>query len=463
MSSTASPIDLSVPLASPSLLTTAPSRRQSCDRCHSQKLRCTPAGGGRTGACGRCYRHGTQCVYSPSRPKGRPSLHHYKGETVLMPPTSRRETVVQPITPEEYDCTSIQQLGMTNSFQLSAPAPPHASGTIVPYQPESDLILAPGPYLEIMSEAWSDHALQPDVCSWDTTHAQYYPVGFSWMSNTHMDIQTGDENALQDSFIPELRGGQHLGSVNVSSQLRQVPLCRFKNATIALGRLTPRVQALSNKSQEVSKNGRLSYKQGNTNGRVPPLLLNDGVFKLVMAWLLDPSEDTNDEGSILNSLSTTENELRNEEVIVELVSCSSEFTTTILSLQEELGSRTYMAMSDNQVARHLVVACHLLLLDSFGAVLGALQDVADAEHHAPRGTITPGFTDLRLAMVVQLCSYLFVRQCRVVDAYLEGKPGPKSNAGSPNGGTDDERVIQELKARVDNRVAWFQTLWHGST
>ncbi|KAF5572707.1 transcriptional regulator [Fusarium pseudoanthophilum] len=461
MSSTATSIDLSAPLAPPSPPTTSPSRRQSCDRCHSQKLRCTPVKTNRTGACSRCYRHGTQCVYSLSRPKGRPSLHHYKGETVLMPTTSRLETVAQLLTPEEYDCASIQEPGMTYSLQLSAT--PHASGTIDPCQLASDPILAPGPYLEPMPEAWSDHALQRGICSWDTTHAQYHPIGFSWMSNTHMDIQTGDENALQDSLIPELQGDWHLGPVNVSSQGRQLPLCRLKNATIALGRLIPRVQALSNKIQEVFKNRRISYKQGDTGRCVPPLLLNDGVFKLVMAWLFNPSEDTDDEGSILNSLWATKNELRNEEVIVELLSCSSEFTKATVSLQKELGSRIYKAVSDNHVAHHLVVACNVLLLDSFEAILGALQDVADAERHTAQGTITPGFADLRLAMVVQLCSYLFVRQCRVVDAYLEEKSGPKSNAGPPNGGSDDWRVIQTLKAGVDSRFAWFQTFWHGST
>jgi hypothetical protein len=178
-----------------------------------------------------------------------------------------------------------------------------------------------------------------------------------------------------------------------------------------------------------------------TDRHVPPLLLTDDVFKLVMALIFNPSEDTNDEGSILNSLSTTENELRNEEVIVELFSCSSEFSMTTLSLQEKLGSRTYKAVSGNHVAHHLVVACHVLLLDRFGAVLGTLQDAAAAERHAAQGTITPGFVDLRLRNVVQLCPYLFMRQSRVVDAYLEVKSGPKSNTGSPNGATDDGRVI----------------------
>ena len=60
----------------PSITTSAPLMRQSCDRCHKQKLRCTRAGkNGNTGACDRCFRKHTQCVFSSSLPKGRPSMY----------------------------------------------------------------------------------------------------------------------------------------------------------------------------------------------------------------------------------------------------------------------------------------------------------------------------------------------------------------------------------------------------
>lgn len=56
--------------------TSAPLMRQSCDRCHKQKLRCTRAGNnGNTGACDRCFRKHSHCVFSSSLPKGRPSMY----------------------------------------------------------------------------------------------------------------------------------------------------------------------------------------------------------------------------------------------------------------------------------------------------------------------------------------------------------------------------------------------------
>ena len=52
-----------------------PPQRQSCDRCHKQKLRCIRNKNTNSGVCDRCLSKRAQCVYSLSLPKGRPSLH----------------------------------------------------------------------------------------------------------------------------------------------------------------------------------------------------------------------------------------------------------------------------------------------------------------------------------------------------------------------------------------------------
>jgi hypothetical protein len=49
--------------------------RQSCDRCHKQKLRCKRPDDGDMDSCERCLRKGAQCTYSSSLPKGRPSTY----------------------------------------------------------------------------------------------------------------------------------------------------------------------------------------------------------------------------------------------------------------------------------------------------------------------------------------------------------------------------------------------------
>ncbi|KAF5603919.1 uncharacterized protein FSUBG_7017 [Fusarium subglutinans] len=312
---------------------------------------------------------------------------------VLMPPKSHRETVVQPLTLEEYGGATIQEPGMTHSLQLSTP--PQASEAIAPCQPESDPISAPGPYLELMPEAWGDCALQPDVYWWDTMHVRCQATGPSVSTlNAPTAVHLGFHDFGEEICVSELQGDWHLETRDNLSTMGQPSLYSYNNPIKILGHLTPRAQALSNKSREVFENRGSFHKQGDIDLRFPPLLRNDAAFKLVMTWLFNPSEDMNDECSILNSLSTTTDELRNEEVVVELVSCSSKFATTTLSLQEELGSRTNKAASDENVAHHLVTACHALLLDSFGAVLGALQGAADTDRHARRG---PCRQDMRIS------------------------------------------------------------------
>jgi len=58
-----------------------PPQRQSCDRCHKQKLRCIRNKNQNGGVCDRCLSKRAQCVYSYSLPKGRPSLHRLADES----------------------------------------------------------------------------------------------------------------------------------------------------------------------------------------------------------------------------------------------------------------------------------------------------------------------------------------------------------------------------------------------
>ena len=56
-------------------------QRQSCDRCHKQKLRCIRSKSSEGGVCDRCLSKRAQCVYSFSLPKGRPSLQRLAEES----------------------------------------------------------------------------------------------------------------------------------------------------------------------------------------------------------------------------------------------------------------------------------------------------------------------------------------------------------------------------------------------
>ncbi|KAL5592148.1 hypothetical protein FOVSG1_011037 [Fusarium oxysporum f. sp. vasinfectum] len=321
-----------------------------------------------------------------------------------------------------------------------------------PCQLGSDPTLASGPYLQLMPETLPDHAPQLGVCSWDAMHAQYQPIDLSNLaSSTPMDMQLGLHDSLLDLCM---LGAQQVPHLCMTQQLASQPPYNPDTAMLRLVQLVSRLHALSNKSHELFENWELSQNLRHVDGPVPAIFLNNAVFNVVARRLLNPLGDTDDEWT---------NESANEGLLVEMLSFSSKLTKATLALGEELGTRTNKAVCDNSVAQHLVVACHMLLLSSFGAVLGALQDGADAERRAVPETTASGLEDPRLAMVVQFCSYLLVRQCRVVDAYLQANSGPKSSAEYRNEGTEDQKLIQELKAQVNSQVASFQRLWHGDT
>lgn len=70
-------------------------RRQSCDRCHRQKLRCVRQGSSSTtGVCDRCLRQGAPCVYSFSLPKGRRST--YAGNPAPSDSPTSRSAIANP-------------------------------------------------------------------------------------------------------------------------------------------------------------------------------------------------------------------------------------------------------------------------------------------------------------------------------------------------------------------------------
>ncbi|KAF9768229.1 hypothetical protein IL306_014492 [Fusarium sp. DS 682] len=271
-----------------------------------------------------------------------------------------------------------------------------------------------------------------------------------------MDMDLGFHEALPGLCMPELQRDDYL-------QPMLQPPCSLHTAINSLSQLIPRLQILSKNSLELKENREVNQKFGYDVQARTTLFSNDAVFKLVAAWFLNSAGDTDDDWVVQYCSVTCMSEEAKGEILLELLSCSSKLTKTTQSLQEEFGTRSPASPCFSSVAQHLVVACHILLLSSFASVLGALQDDAEAARPADKAAvITPqrdaGLDDLRLTMAAQLCSYLSVRQCCVVDAYLQTDSGPKSSAVSPNDATEDQKVIQELKAQIESRIAWFQSL-----
>ncbi|KAF4769884.1 hypothetical protein HAV15_011413 [Penicillium sp. str.  len=99
-------------------------RRQSCDRCHRQKLRCVRQGSSSTtGVCDRCLRQGAPCVYSFSLPKGRRST--YAGNAAPSDSATSRSAIANPRCTPTYSPIPAPELpAETSSEPVSAARTP---------------------------------------------------------------------------------------------------------------------------------------------------------------------------------------------------------------------------------------------------------------------------------------------------------------------------------------------------
>lgn len=121
------------------------------------------------------------------------------------------------------------------------------------------------------------------------------------------------------------------------------------------------------------------------------------------------------------------------------------------------------------VVRHLVIACHTLLLNIYVAVLTALQHEANkspcpyVRNSDEARTPAAALDDIRLVTVVQLCSFLIKRQYQAVDLYISAQspqPAPQPNQLSgaypsslPLSTNADRQVMSDLETEVQRRLA----------
>ncbi|KAJ5188315.1 hypothetical protein N7491_004640 [Penicillium cf. griseofulvum] len=118
-----------------------------------------------------------------------------------------------------------------------------------------------------------------------------------------------------------------------------------------------------------------------------------------------------------------------------------------------------------QVIHYLVMACEALLLEIYVAILVALQHEA---YSSTNGTV---LGDVRLVLIVELCSYLIERQLQAVDSYLapqsrmhphimSGVIPPKFDIpGGPDSLDKDRDMLNDLRNQVQERLGHLrQTL-----
>ncbi|KAL9030706.1 MAG: hypothetical protein Q9196_001204 [Gyalolechia fulgens] len=534
------------PTATPPTSSTAPPARQSCDRCHKQKLRCTRENNSNGGVCDRCFRKRIQCVYSFSLPKGRPSLYRLEGESTTnktggkdgagsahqsVKPTA---TAVANWDPEASDADANAD-GSTrmneNATQVANPSTDEHSDFAGLMDTSMDVSTDTWPGLDPLS--WDDDRSTLDLSCANAVVASLddydpasstRPPGPPSLCHPHAYGHGQPGRAVFEEHHGSSRshmgkdiavGGDGTMNMSLDNYMNRPSLFITQ-----LSQLSSRLSSLRYESYTLAK-AALSPSWRLSNDRQMPLI-DAAAFESVGAWLAHgqdsanmnahPSVHTVAEGpdphpslapgpkpggghGILHDVFSASHRLleilRHLQVKSIVEPCSSSTTTSAstppadlvghdggyLGLTNDSRSTTPSSGSQRQsgstmqIIRHLVMACEALLLEIYMAVLIALQH--DAYHGAAMNTMALG--DVRLVLVVQLCSYLIESQHQAVDLCLtpQSPLRPLSVSGMrplqldhfgaeqlvPPVYTTEREVLGDLRHQVQQRLAHLrQTL-----
>ncbi|KAJ5825002.1 hypothetical protein N7447_007342 [Penicillium robsamsonii] len=392
--------------------------RHSCDRCHSQKLRCARTGAENTGACMHCQRKHVQCVYSFSLPKGRLSVHE-PIDADQDPPS----TPLPPLTsPPPASPKTLAGQSIIQSIQPSS-----TSG--IPG------LLGDGEFpkkgaAEDTDPAWAGPApvqASPDV------------LGQSQCTDAQSSISK--------------TGSGETDSGLVTGQLSQL--------SIRLSRLCRLAQELASPS----------IQPGNERVRIGSQPLIDATaFDSVASWLAHGSTgfDSFESTRCSTGRPTQEPDIKTPGGVLYYLFSDSHFMLEILrDLHPEVGAMPITTMPspkesnpfDNVICR-LSIGCYSSLMNIYISVLDILEHDAKLSNRAERTALG----DIQLVSIVQICSYLIERQNQAIGLYLSAKgsmtvspwqdPMAKSNEPvlqSPD--TANREEMRRLEMEVQQRLS----------
>lgn len=371
-----------------------PVMRQSCDRCHQQKLRCTREANKNTGTCDRCFRRRVQCVYSLSLPKGRPSIFPPSQEDVdVLQPHERTESTgfvddslsLSPIRPSVLGGThSDPEINISNEIHidgldLDLGRDARENGGEDRVSPKSDI----GPRqagklsssLDVSSVPWPSSFLGDEI-RMDWTDDNQPQERFNWnhILNTPESLDAlpiapdRENSSMRESAMPgrasstaiiepQSRHNGFMHSSNRSSSIecdmdgnriesQVVLLHHLSLLNIRLITLQQRIIALSEPTQS-------SNKPGTSDQAISTKLLDGASFQSLAGWLSGTPDLPSRGSSFQNTDSDSYFALKPEEggkrgVLHDVFSASRQFLEIIGSLDNKVnlaagGSDSFIA------------------------------------------------------------------------------------------------------------------------
>ena len=443
-----------------------PAKRQSCDRYHAQKLRCSRQGSGEGGICTRCFRQSAECVYSTSLPKGRPNTTHRlagAGVTslpaVASAPTANMttETTTTNSTPCHIDVDFTSALAATPSTHTTMSAMSSSPATL-----EHDLATEP---LPSPLDDWSSELDPFWPCGWINSE---FPADALTTNSTNLNPTTACINtAKADSAASSSSSTSTSTSASSSAPPSSDPDACVATATQAC------VTQLSELLSYLSSAFTLAQQ-----GLIGPLV-TDVAFDTVATLLisanpplpLNPSPacstlrvaflGTQRLLDILHRLRLlSKSDLPAEIAATAIPTPSASSGSLSLPPPPPYNSGSIIEHPQQSryastVIHHIVLACHNLLLNIYDPFLFALQHDAASTTGQIDDPLAQARVDTRLVMLVQLSSYFIQRLHKSVKIYFSQTDGDETRSGSTS-----LQTIVNLEARIQQKLVQLQQELH---
>lgn len=462
--------------------------RQSCDRCHGQKLRCSRPSGSDTGACNRCLRQGAQCIYSSTLARGRPYTNR------------RRRTSATASSPKSTLNSGSVGGGsiIRGSHANSWPSETHTHWTNndldgKEYDMES-MGQMESQAITLDNASGQEFGAFTDIFPGLDVHMSNVDMEFGWpaaiqsYSNNGMTEKSSPRvpPQLQTSLPTKIVG--HGASDSIYSA--DVGIAQLSQLTTSLEPMYLSSCALS---ESISRQGQDTFARP---------LFDEHAFMTAATWSFAPDSSLPPASPIASKVRETPGKVLNDAfsamysllqilgrrnssgLVTRTVSTDGEIdpdfdcrleqgtSTNTMDRTSPAGVQTPGRQYANTAVRHLVIACHTLILNICVALLVALQQDADLlSSHPPYSTsssnspsrIEPAesgadsttdhiLVNMRLVMVVQLTSYLVDRLRKTVDSFLASQNHSNSSSSASSPKSSNQGPNADLEMDVHERL-----------
>ncbi|KIN06914.1 hypothetical protein OIDMADRAFT_46831 [Oidiodendron maius Zn] len=423
-------------------------KRQSCDRCYVQKLRCSRQGPGGGDQCARCFRQNAACVYSARLPKGRrPSTHRPAVAPLDLAHartgTGSRHEVHTPRTEQGLPGTAMfldkwpwdldpswpgPDLGWGGSLSSSTNDPPPAPGTSRHHQPGSGV--------GIDSAAPAASALAPSGQASSPSAARgciaQLSELLSRLSSAFGVVQRGLEPTGSSALVTELAFDSVatlLLSPPNSQPTTPATYSPWHDTFSASHQLLEILQHLQRASESDASSSSSScsssyHSHSHSHSHSQPVT---SLNPLPSAPAPTPRSRSPGPSPI------------------------TDFPPAQAHPPLHTHQHRHQRGNSDAVVHHLILACHSLLLNIYSPLLVALQRDAASTASAAEGLgfLAPSLVDVRLVLVVHLTTYMIDRLHNGVHAYLSMCGGDLNTTPMTRQTTVDlEAEIQERLIRL---------------